>query len=359
MLSFNCSCGSPILFDDMQCGSCRAEIGYDPVARNLGPAEPGARFCAHRHAAAACNWLLAPGEPDGMCLSCRTTRTIPDLDRPRNAERLLKLENAKRHVLFNVQAVNLPIVPRSEEPQNGLAFDFMESLEGGPRVMTGHASGVITINVAEADDDYRERNRQSLLEPYRTVLGHLRHELGHYYWNVIVWGGPWLEAFRTHFGDERADYGMALRRHYSNGPPADWKLRFISSYAASHPWEDWAETFAHYMHLRSTLETIASYKLDTTAVPLKLTPFGAEGLYRREPEAAGVAFLGWINAWRVLTTVLNEAARSMGQPDTYPFALTPAVVTKLHFVHCAIHGDRAAHTPAPPPSLQVPPAMAD
>jgi hypothetical protein len=316
------------------------------------------RFCVHRDAAAACNWMLDAGDSGRMCVSCSTTRTIPDLSRPRNAERLHRLESAKRRVLFNVSSVSLPIVPRSAEPQNGLAFDFLETLEGGPRVMTGHASGVVTINVAEADDDYRERNREALREPYRTVLGHMRHELGHYYWNVAVWGGPWLDPFRAFFGDDRADYGEALRRHYSEGPPADWKERYISSYAASHPWEDWAETFAHYLHLRSTLETVSSYKLDTSAVSMYATPFGREGLYASEPEAAGAAFLGWINAARVVTTVLNEAARSMGQPDTYPFTLTAAVVKKLHFVHCAIHGERVANTPAPPPSLQVPPLMA-
>jgi hypothetical protein len=316
------------------------------------------RFCVHREAAAECNWMLDAGDSGRMCVSCATTRTIPDLSRPRNAQRLRKLENAKRRALFNVSAVSLPIVPRIAEPTNGLAFDFLETLDGGPRVMTGHASGVITINVAETDDDYRERNREALQEPYRTVLGHMRHELGHYYWNVVVWGGPWLEPFRAFFGDDRADYGEALRRHYANGPPADWSERYISSYAASHPWEDWAETFAHYLHLRSTLETVASYKLDTSAAPLRATPFGPEGLYAREPEGAAAAFLGWVNAARVVTTLLNEAARSMGQPDTYPFSLNAAVVKKLHFVHCAVHGERVANTPAPPPALQVPPLMA-
>jgi len=358
VLSFTCACGGPIVFDDLSCGKCGTDIGYDPVDRKLGPQDPALRFCAHRHAPAACNWMLAPTDPDdGICMSCRTTRIVPDPDRPRNVERLRKLENAKRRVLFNVQAMGLPIVARTEEPQHGLAFDFLESLEGGHRVMTGHAGGVITIDVAEADDDYRERNRQSLLEPYRTVLGHLRHELGHYYWDVIVWGTPWHEAFRTLFGDERAHYGEALRQHYANGPPAEWRQRYISSYAASHPWEDWAETFAHYLHLRSTLETIASYRLDTSSVPLQLVPFGPEGLYCQEPEAAGTAFLAWVNTSRVITTVLNEAARSMGQPDTYPFTLTTAMVTKLHFVHCAILGERVTDTPVPPSSLQVPPTM--
>ena len=372
MRSFTCKCAHSLAFDDRRCAGCGAEVGYEPNAMTLGPLEPrpggvwsfredtrrplpAFRFCVHREAPAACNWLLDAGDSARMCLACSTTRTIPDLSRPRNVERFTKLETAKRRALFNVQAVGLPIVPRSAEPNHGLAFDFLESLEGGPRVTTGHGSGVITIDIAEADDGYREHNREALHEPYRTVLGHLRHEIGHYYWDIVVWGGPWLEPFRGLFGDERADYGQALRRHYAEGPPADWNGRFISSYAASHPWEDWAETFAHYLHLRSTLETVASYKLDTSAVQVSATPFGAEGLYQAEPRAAGEAFLAWANTWKVLITVLNEAARSMGQPDTYPFALTAPVVRKIHFVHCAIHGERVSETPAPPRNLQVHP----
>ena len=371
MISFSCSCGQPIFFHDLRCAGCGTEVAYDPREMRLAPVvpRPGGvwsfrgddrrnaptfRLCAHRGAAAACNWMLDADDSDSMCRSCRTTRGIPDLGRPRNARRLQELEAAKRRVLFNVQSLGLPIVPRTAEPQHGLAFDFLETIDGSPPVMTGHASGVITINVAEVDDDYRERNREAFAEPYRTVVGHLRHELGHYYWDIIIWGQRWLEPFRALFGDERADYGAALRRHYNEGPPADWRERFISSYASTHPWEDWAETWAHYLHLRSTLETVASYKLDTTAVDFRVKPFGPEVLYEREPVAAGEAFLAWVNAWVVLVTVLNETARSMGQPDIYPFVLNAPVVTKLHFVHCAVHGERVHDTPPPPETLQVP-----
>ena len=131
-------------------------------------------------------------------------------------------------MLFALQSLELPLVPRSEDPERGLAFDFLESLPDEARVLTGHASGIITLNVAEADDDYRERNRESLKEPYRTIIGHLRHELGHYYWDVLVDGGAWLTRFRELFGDERADYAAALQKHYADGPPADWATRHIS-----------------------------------------------------------------------------------------------------------------------------------
>ena len=370
MLAFHCTCGQPIFFHNLRCLGCGAEIGYDPRGLKLGPIEtavggvwsfrdderrpvPHFRTCVHRDAPSACNWLLPADDGGALCTSCRTTRTIPNLERPKNAVRFREIEDAKRRVLFNIQAVELPIVPRTADPEHGLAFDFLESLEGAPAVMTGHASGVVTINVAEADDDYRERNRDALKEPYRTLVGHLRHELGHYYWDVLVWNTPWLEPFRALFGDERADYGQALQHHYSSGPPPDWRSRFISNYAASHPWEDWAESWAHYLHLRSTLETVASYQLDVSGVDLKITPFGPETLYRREPEAAGLAFLGWVNAWVVLTTVLNETARSMGQPDIYPFVLSAPVVRKLHFVHCVVRGERIDETPHPPEHLQV------
>jgi hypothetical protein len=224
--------------------------------------------------------------------------------------------------------------------------------------MTGHLGGAITLNVAEADDDYREKNRESLREPYRTVIGHLRHELGHYYWDLLVRDTHWLEPFRRLFGDERADYGAALKRHYADGPAADWPGRCISSYAASHPWEDWAETWAHYLHIRSTLETATLYRLDISQSPVRVTPFTADVLPElpvpAAPPEAVDTFLDWINAWIRLTAVLNETARSMGQPDTYPFVLNGPVVAKMFLVHRVVQGDRIAKTVSPPEALAVP-----
>ena len=355
MQAFSCACGQPIFFENTRCVGCWADIGFDPDSARLGPVPAaGFRYCSHRATEVACNWLVPAREPFTECLSCRTTRTIPNLSRPRNGQRLRELEGAKRRVLFDILGLKLPVVPQAEDPDRGVAFDFLETLEGAPPVMTGHSAGVVTLNVAEADDDYRERHRDSLSEPYRTLVGHLRHELGHYYWDRLLRDGPWLRPFRGLFGDERADYGAALQRHYANGPPPDWRQRFISSYAASHPWEDWAESWAHYLHLRSTLETVASFRLDTNAVPLKITPFGPETLYGHAPREAGAAFLAWINAWVVLTTVLNETARSMGQPDIYPFVLNAPAVTKLHFVHRVVTRDDVDAMEPPPQTLQVP-----
>ena len=362
MKAFQCICGQPLFFHNEACLGCGAAIGYDPTSRMLGtlaPREDGTwslavdervpapafRFCAHRADAAGCNWLVPAERIEPACLSCRLTRTIPVLADERNATRLLIIETAKRRVLYGLQVCGLPIVPKDEDALNGLAFDLLEDYPD-QHIFTGHAGGVVTINIAEADADYREKSRESLREPYRTVIGHLRHEIGHHYWNVLIDGSDWLPRFRDLFGDERIDYVPALDAYYAGGAPLDWADRFISAYAASHPWEDWAETWAHYLHLRATLQTVESFRLDTSHTPLRITPFEADALY--DPNAASAAaFLGWINAWVVLTTVLNETARSMGQPDVYPFVMNRAAVGKLHFVQCVIEaqGGRAIESP--------------
>jgi hypothetical protein len=88
------------------------------------------------------------------------------------------------------------------------------------------------------------------------LLGHFRHEVGHYFWDRLVATDPHqLEEFRVLFGDDRQDYGEALKRHYDEGAPANWQDTYISMYATMHPWEDFAETWAHYLHIVDTLET--------------------------------------------------------------------------------------------------------
>lgn len=354
MKSFECTCGQPLFFPNTQCLKCGAELGYDPQLCSLGPLQPSGndtwtrtddsrqpptafRLCAHRLTAATCNWLVPADSPHSLCLSCRLTRTIPNLDLPQNVRRIRDIESAKRRVLVNLLNLRLPVVPQDEEPQAGLAFDFLEPVPDGPPIVTGHSQGLITLNVAEADDDYREKHRESLNEPYRTLIGHFRHELAHYYWDHLIRPTSWLSAFRSVFGDEQADYETALKNHYTYGPPENWQAGYISAYAASHPWEDWAESWTHYLHIRSTLDTVVDFGLHTARIPLRIHPFTAEVLFQPEPTADGEAFLHSLNAWVRLTTVLNEVSRSMGQPDLYPFVLNAACVTKLHFVHCVIH----------------------
>jgi len=367
MKAFQCTCGQPLFFHNFRCLGCGSEVAFDPHERRLNALVPVGdgtwtiagdprpepvrfRFCDHRTLAAACNWLVPAQDPEGACISCRLTRTIPDLGRPRNAVRLAAIEAAKRRVLLGVMTCGLPIVARTDDATRGLAFDLLEPLPGGPPVITGHANGLVTINVAEADDDYREMHRESLKEPYRTLIGHLRHELGHYYWDVLIRDGRWLEPFRQLFGDERADYADALARHYREGPPPAWPDRYVSSYAASHPWEDWAESWAHYQHIRATLQTVASFGLETGSTPFRITPFEADVLYDATAPSA-LRFLEWVNAWVILTALLNETARSMGQPDVYPFVLNRAAVTKMHFIQCVMDSLGIARVDATPETL--------
>ena len=268
--------------------------------------------------------------PQPFCLSCRLDRTIPDQSVHENAVLWGRIENAKRYVISALIALGLPVASRvSEDPQRGLAFDFLRSPEGGPRVLTGHDNGLITLNIEEADDVKRERMRTSMHEPYRTLVGHLRHEVGHYYWDRLIANSHRLERFRAMFGDERADYNAALLRNYSQGPQPGWPLQYLSAYASVHPWEDWAETWAHYLHMVDALGTAISFgiKPETTSMPFDC--FGPEALC--DSEADSGRFLTLLNGWLRLTAVMNELCRSMGQPDFYPFALSRAAVEEAAF----------------------------
>jgi hypothetical protein len=220
-------------------------------------------------------------------------------------------------------------------------FDFLRSPPGGPQVLTGHAGGLITLNVEEADDAKRELIKEQMREPYRTLLGHFRHEVGHYYWDRLVWGTRWLEPFRQLFGDERVSYADALRRNYEQGPPADWPNRYVSSYASSHPWEDWAETWAHYLHVVDSLCTATGFGIDPRQIHCNVQPFTKKALYAPDAPDAG-NLLALLNAWVEIVTVLNEIARSMGEPDFYPFVMCKTVVAKLHFIHLVV-GDARSH----------------
>jgi hypothetical protein len=280
----------------------------------------------------------------GLCLACSVTRTIPDLSIESNGELWRKLELAKRRLISQLLALQLPVVTRLADPVHGLAFDFLGNLPGGPHVMTGHQMGVITLNAEEAEDAVRERIRAEMREPYRTLVGHFRHEIGHYYWDLLVQPTHWLEPFRELFGDERADYAAALQAHYESGPPPDWANRFVTSYASSHPWEDWAETWAHYLHMADTADTAMSFGVDAQNVELTSDLFEPSDLWQPEhPKAA--EFLDFLNGWVRLTNVLNELSRSMGQPDYYPFVLPRVAVGKLQFIHEVISEQRAGCEP--------------
>ena len=351
--NYRCRCGQPVFFRNSECLACGAALGFDPEAltlRSLLPApQPSLWVDATAGGAdapllqrcdnfgpAGCNWLLPPAEAaahDGLCRACRLNRTIPDLDVGDNALLWSRIEVAKRRLVSQLLALGLPVHSRvSEDPQRGVMFDFLRAAPGEPRVVTGHADGLITLDVEEADDAAREWRRHALREPYRTLLGHLRHEIGHYYWDRLIAGSGWLAPFRARFGDERKDYAAALKRHYAAGPAADWSQRFVSAYASSHPWEDWAETWAGYLHMVDTMDTALSFGLEGGDIEIDIEPYGDDALDAPgDPDAS--RFLRLVNAWLELAALMNELSRSMGQPDPCPFVLSHHAVAKLHFVH--------------------------
>lgn len=300
--------------------------------------------CANFESPAGCNWLVRADDENALCRSCRLNRTIPNLDDADNCKWWRKIENAKRRLVSQLLSLGLPVVSKeSEDPERGVMFDFLRSPANGPRVLTGHADGLITLNVEEADDSVRERIRNQMHEPYRTLLGHFRHEVGHYYWDRLVAGTPWLEKFRALFGDERQDYAAALQRNYEQGPPSDWANQHITSYASVHPWEDWAESWAHYLHLVDSLDTALRFGLRGEDVELEVEPFVVDDLYDpNAPDAQTVILL--VNSWVRLTNVLNELARSMGQHDFYPFVMSRPVLRKMHFIQMIVKEARGGYS---------------
>jgi len=287
-----------------------------------------------------CNWVVPAGDSSDFCSSCRLNKVIPDLSSDRNTVAWFRLEVAKRRMLYTLLGLGLPVVPKNGDDASGLAFEFLEDSADGDanRVLTGHDNGLITINIAEADDVHREQQRTLQKEPYRTLLGHFRHEIGHYFWDRLVAAGPKLEAFRALFGDERADYQKALERHYGEGPPANWEGKFISAYATMHPWEDWAESWAHYLHMVDALETAG-------AAGLALRPKRPDEPRMQPPpdplNPDHQNFEPMIESWLSLTYVLNNLSRGLGLPDSYPFVLSASAIDKLRFIHDIINENRA------------------
>lgn len=345
MRDFRCQCANQVFFENHRCLACGRRLGFVAADLCLHALEPAGddrwrlsgdtpaagrlyRNCANAEPA-GCNWLVPEDDDGPWCESCRLNQVIPDLGLALNRIYWQRIEVAKRRLIYSLLRLKLPIIGRREDPQAGLAFafladapesgEFSDAFDSSPaRVQTGHHNGLITINIAEADDVERERMRTLMNEHYRTLLGHFRHEIAHFYWPRLLPEGPRRAAFRVLFGDEREDYAQALQRYYGDGPPADWQQRYVSAYAASHPWEDWAESFAHYLHMTDTLEAAA----DAGILP------GRPG-QRTLPADISTRML----LWRELVVALNSLNRCMGQPDAYPFVLSELADRKLGFVH--------------------------
>jgi hypothetical protein len=360
---YRCQCQRPVFFGNSECLACSTPLGYIVETADVTPLEPGGQpeswrkfgdesksaslhyRCANFESPAGCNWMVSAEDRAAQqeyCVACRLNRTIPDLHIADNAELWRRVEAAKRRLVSSLLALGLPVKSReNEDPERGLMFDFLRGPFLGKPVLTGHLNGLITLNIEEADDAKRERVRIAMHEPYRTLLGHLRHEIGHYYWDRLVSGTSWIWGFRDLFGDETRDYTAALDWQQQNGPPEDWQEHYVSSYAAAHPFEDWAETWAHYLHMVDTLDTAASFGLNAQDVELDIEPFGDDTLYQGDA-ADRAEFLGLVNAATKLNGVLNELSRSMGQPDFYPFVLSRNGVRKLHFVHQVVRQTQAS-----------------
>lgn len=349
MQLFECTnCGQPVYFDNTFCTSCNASLGFDPIdftMKSLTSNEQGQlvdkvsgnsfHYCAnHQHD--VCNWIISDNDPATFCIACSLNRTIPDISQPNYLERWKTIEAAKHRLVYGLLKWKLPVISKVTNEEDGIQFDFKADDNSQERVLTGHANGLITMNIEEADDVEREMAKNNMDEVYRTVLGHFRHEIGHYYWDLLISKNPEaLEKCRAIFGDDTKSYQEALDEHYNNGAPADWALHYISSYATMHPWEDWAETWAHYLHIVDTLQTAYSFGVNVhPRISNPPTTFISSIDFDPYLETD---FSKIINNWFPITFALNSINRSMGEEDLYPFVINVDVQKKLEFIHQVIH----------------------
>ena len=338
-----------VFFENSHCVKCGSQLGFLPDILDLSVLEPVTdkewqanspraqksvyRKCANGQQHNTCNWMVPVEDPNPFCASCRLNEIIPDLSDGKNLTRWEKLELAKRRCIYSFLKLGLPIQIEAGNNRAMLSFRFLADRENAA-VQTGHEKGVITINIAEADADEREHRRLTFHEPYRTLVGHIRHESGHFYWDRLIANSPHLQKFRELFGDERPDYDTALKIFYQQGPPKGWPERTVTAYGSSHPWEDWAETWAHYLHIMDTLETAAGFGM--SVAPSETSPDTSAKSLRVEFDDR-MDFDVLLKEWIPLTCALNSVNRGMGLSDLYPFVIPPAVVEKLGFIHAVIH----------------------
>ena len=347
MRLFSCqSCDQILFFENTRCERCSHALGFWHGTAQLHALEPAGgaswhalglggrlvKLCANAQHD-VCNWLVDGDSGDIYCVACRHNRVIPELTTDDNRLAWRKIESAKHRLFYTLQRMGLLDAIDMRAGPEPLAFNFMADDPTAPpnqKIMTGHEDGVITIALSEANDAEREQRRKAMGEPYRTLLGHFRHEVGHYIWDKLVRDGARLDECRAVFGDDSQDYQAALRRHYAEGAPLDWQQHFVSTYATAHPWEDFAETWAHLLHIVDTMEMARAYDL-------RLSPGVDKGdeftvAYGIDPyECPDVEAL--VDVWLPISTALNSMNKTMGQEELYPFILSPAVITKLGFVH--------------------------
>lgn len=385
MQSFICSCGNRLFFENSRCMRCQSETGFlpdrlllvtlKPLDANLYVSDqvPQQRYrkCSNYNADHICNWMVAEGDNDEFCVSCRLNKIIPNLSQPANHLRWHRMERAKRRTLYNVFRIGLHVIDRKTDPEHGLEFQFMEDVkEYDPythemvryqQIMTGHDTGTITINIQEADHSHREAVRENMNEAYRTPVGHVRHEVGHYFWEKLIANSSWLARFRELFGDEREDYQGCLQAYYQTGPRAGWQENFISAYASAHAWEDWAETWAHYLHITDTMETANDFGLniDGRALLAPLNIGNGNNVTTPPKYLTETGFDEMLTDWMRLTILMNALNRSMGLRDAYPFSVSERVGDKLRFVHQVIAAAVTQQIQAPGANTNSPAFGAD
>ncbi|TCQ12224.1 hypothetical protein C8J34_101864 [Rhizobium sp. PP-F2F-G36] len=370
MKLFTCSnCGNSVHFDNRTCVNCGSRLGFETESLSMkalapaggdqwtviGKTDTAVRFCANAMND-ICNWLVPAASQNTYCVACSYNHIVPVTDNTEGVQRWQKISQAQRHLFYSILRWNLPRPGRDADPQGGLVFDFLaDEVDANGNViqaaMTGHEDGLISLRAAEADDATRESIRVSMGEPYRTLLGHFRHEIGHFYFAQLCRDEETLAEARALFGDEREDYAAALQRNYEQGPPADWQNRFISTYASCHPSEDFAECWAHFFHIVDTLETARAFGLSTDprrhqemAAEVDFDPYNAQDSQTL------------VDAWVPLSVALNSIQRSMGQTDSYPFVLSIPVVQKLEFLNRLIHKAGQGLLTMSQPPMQTPAA---
>lgn len=375
MKTFRCSCDNKqlLFFESSSCVSCQRVVGLDDAFNKVEPYDfdeesgcyskarrPAARYqkCDNNANYNVCNGMvnldnLVPedGNDEVLCFACRFNETVPDLSIVEHIPLWQKMEAAKRRALYTLKALSLPLRNLRQDPENGLSFDFttdrdvndhfVSKLDYSESVFTGHDCGHITINLAEADDVARSQTKHAMNERYRTLLGHFRHELGHYYFDQLIVGSEKKHALSKEcFGDDELDYQESLKKYYENKPADNWRDEFISEYATMHPYEDWAETWAHYMHIMDTLETAKNFSItgsitgdaaDAEETDELNLPQDSKFFYSQ------TSITSVLDAWMEFSVILNSLNRSMGMNDAYPFVLSQPVRKKLSFIHHAIH----------------------
>jgi hypothetical protein len=345
MKLYTCSnCHSLIYFENNVCLHCGYTLGFDAGSLSMltlvseknnlfsdsKNKQQKFRFCKNSDYG-TCNWVIPESQTSVYCQACDLNRIIPDLTKSDNLKRWKNIEIAKHRLVYSLLRLRLPVKKKIGDEEAGIAFDFMADTSPKEKIMTGHDNGIITLNIEEADEAERVKHKLDLGERYRTLLGHFRHEIGHYYWEVLIKNSDYIDNYRSIFGDEEKDYAEALKIYYKNGPPADWSEHFISPYATSHSWEDWAETWAHYLHLMDTLETAFSFGIRIQPDMVQDTK-GIQASIQQDPYDME-DFKQIMKWWLPLTFAVNSLNRGMGYADFYPFVISEAVVGKLQFIH--------------------------